>query len=158
MIHPSTFFMERVFSILRACLDEMQETCYYSDRIRASTLLKYNRGRFFFLYQGCSSLYCCAVYPYDIAVCLRFSVLNLESQYYCSGVNVERVRVSTLSLGAVGPREFDLLTPATQHNVLLFIILKYPSSTKWGICPGVVCTQMFTLHTCIHIHALNTAL
>ena len=45
LIRPSSAFMERVFSILRACLDERQETCY-SDRIRASTLLiKYNRGR-----------------------------------------------------------------------------------------------------------------
>ena len=25
----SAFFMDRVFSILRACLDERQETCYY---------------------------------------------------------------------------------------------------------------------------------
>ena len=38
----SAFFMERVLFILRACLDERQDTCY-SDRIRASTLLKYNR-------------------------------------------------------------------------------------------------------------------
>ena len=44
LIQPSSAFMERVFSILRACLDERQETCY-SDRIRASALLKYNRGR-----------------------------------------------------------------------------------------------------------------
>ena len=32
-----------------------------------------------------------------------------HTQYYCSGVNVERVRGPTVSLGAVGPREFDLL-------------------------------------------------
>ena len=44
LIHPSSAFMERIFSILRACSDERQETCY-SDRIRASALLKYNRGR-----------------------------------------------------------------------------------------------------------------
>ena len=44
LIQPSSAFMERVFSILRACLDERQETCY-SDRIRASALLKYNTGR-----------------------------------------------------------------------------------------------------------------
>ena len=44
LIQPSSAFMERVFSILRACLDERQEICY-SDRIRASALLKYNRGR-----------------------------------------------------------------------------------------------------------------
>ena len=44
LIQPPSAFMERVFSILRACLDERQETCY-SDRIRASALLKYNRGR-----------------------------------------------------------------------------------------------------------------
>ena len=121
LIQPSSAFMERVFSILRACLDERQETCY-SDRIRASALLEYNRGIFYFiLYRGRSSLYCCAVYPCDIAVWLQFPVF----QYYCSGVNVERVRGPTVSLGAVGPREFDLLTPAAQHNVLLCVILKY---------------------------------
>ena len=62
LIQPSFAFMERVFSILRACLDERQQTCY-SDRIRASALLKYNRGRNFiyFLYQRRSSLYCCAL-------------------------------------------------------------------------------------------------
>ena len=51
LIQPSSAFMERVFSILRACLDERQETCY-SDRIRASALLKYSRGRFFFFVSG----------------------------------------------------------------------------------------------------------
>ena len=117
--------MEREFSILRACLDERQETCN-SDRIRESALLKYNRGRFFFLYQGRSSLYCCALYPCDIAVWLQFPVLNLVFQYYCSGVNVERVRgPNTVSPGAVGPQEFDLLTPAAQqHNVLLCVTLE----------------------------------
>ena len=40
-------------------------------------------------------------------------------QYYCSGVNVERVRGPTVSLGAVGPREFDLLTHL-QHNITYF--------------------------------------
>lgn len=44
LIQPSSAFMERVFSIRRAALDERQESCY-SDRIRASVLLKYNRGR-----------------------------------------------------------------------------------------------------------------
>ena len=44
LIQPSSAFIERVFSILRACVDERQESCY-SDRIRASVLLKYNRGR-----------------------------------------------------------------------------------------------------------------
>ena len=44
LVQPSSAFMERMFSILRACLDERQETCY-SNRIRASALLKYNRGR-----------------------------------------------------------------------------------------------------------------
>ena len=44
LIQPSSAFMERVFSILRACMDERQESCY-SDRIAASALLKYNRGR-----------------------------------------------------------------------------------------------------------------
>ena len=38
--------MGRAFSILRACLDERQETCY-SVLIRASTFLKYNRISFF---------------------------------------------------------------------------------------------------------------
>ena len=37
----SEALMERVFSILRVCMDERQESCY-SDRIAASTLLKYN--------------------------------------------------------------------------------------------------------------------
>ena len=36
--------MERVFSILRACMDERQEPSL-SDRIAASALLNYNRGR-----------------------------------------------------------------------------------------------------------------
>ena len=44
LMQPSSAFMERVFSILRACMDERQESCY-SDRITASALLKYNRGR-----------------------------------------------------------------------------------------------------------------
>ena len=44
LIQPPSAFMERVFSILRACLDERQETCN-SDRIRASAFLKYNKGR-----------------------------------------------------------------------------------------------------------------
>lgn len=43
LIQPSSAFMERVFSILRACTDERQESCY-SDRIAASAMLKYNRG------------------------------------------------------------------------------------------------------------------
>ena len=43
LIQPSSAFVERVFSILRACMDERQEHCY-SDRIAASTLLKYNRA------------------------------------------------------------------------------------------------------------------
>ena len=38
LIQPSSAFTERVFSILSACLDERQETCY-SGRIRASALL-----------------------------------------------------------------------------------------------------------------------
>ena len=67
------------------------------------------------------------VYPCDIAVWLQFPVLNLVFQYYRSGVNfsVERIRGPTVSLGALGPREFDLLTPAAQHNVLPCVILKY---------------------------------
>ena len=42
LIQPSSAFMERVFSILRACMDERQEACYI-DRIAASALLKYNK-------------------------------------------------------------------------------------------------------------------
>ena len=115
MIQPSSaFFMEQVFSILRACLDERQETCY-SDRIRASALLKYNRGRKnIYIY-----IYCIrGVLPCTELCCiLQFPVLNLVFQYYCGGVNpVERVRGPTVSLGGVGPREFDLLTPAAQHK------------------------------------------
>ena len=41
---PSSAFMERVFSILRCCFDERQQSVY-SERICASALLKYNRGR-----------------------------------------------------------------------------------------------------------------
>ena len=44
LIQPSSASMERVFSILRACMDERQESSS-SDRIAASALLKYNRGR-----------------------------------------------------------------------------------------------------------------
>ena len=40
LIQPSSAFMERVFSILRACMDERQESSF-SDRIAASALLKY---------------------------------------------------------------------------------------------------------------------
>ena len=96
LIQPSSVFMERVFSILRACLDERQETCY-SDRIRASAFLKYNKGIFFFfLYQGRSSLYCCAVYPCDIAVWLKFPVLNLVFQYSKKNQNAPRARPSVI--------------------------------------------------------------
>ena len=42
LIQPPSAFMERVFSILRACMNERQEQCY-SDRIAASALLNYNR-------------------------------------------------------------------------------------------------------------------
>ena len=45
LLQPSSAFMEWVFSILRACIDERQESSC-SDRIAASALLKYNiRGR-----------------------------------------------------------------------------------------------------------------
>ena len=43
LIQLSSEFMERVFSILRAYMDERQEPSS-SDRITASALLKYNRG------------------------------------------------------------------------------------------------------------------
>eukprot|EP00903_Cladosiphon_okamuranus_P018961 g17438.t1 len=39
LIQPSSAFMERVFSILRACMDERQESSF-SDRIGAAALLK----------------------------------------------------------------------------------------------------------------------
>ena len=38
LIQPSSAFMERVFSILRACMDQRQESSF-SDRIAASALL-----------------------------------------------------------------------------------------------------------------------
>ncbi|CAN0047625.1 unnamed protein product, partial [Ectocarpus sp. 6 AP-2014] len=41
LLQPSSAFMERVFSILRCCFNERQESVY-SDRICASALLKYN--------------------------------------------------------------------------------------------------------------------
>ncbi|CAB1100668.1 unnamed protein product [Ectocarpus sp. CCAP 1310/34] len=44
LLQPSSAFMERVFSILRACMDARQEKSF-SDRVAASALLKYNRGR-----------------------------------------------------------------------------------------------------------------
>ena len=44
LIQPSSAFMECVLSILRACMDERLESSF-SDRIAASALLKYNRGR-----------------------------------------------------------------------------------------------------------------
>lgn len=44
LMQPSSAFMERVFSILRCCFSERQESVY-SDRMCAATLLKYNRGR-----------------------------------------------------------------------------------------------------------------
>ncbi|CAN0189541.1 unnamed protein product, partial [Ectocarpus sp. 8 AP-2014] len=44
LLQPSSAFMERVFSILRCCFSERQESVY-SDRICASALLKYNRGK-----------------------------------------------------------------------------------------------------------------
>ena len=44
LIQPSSCFIERVFSVLRMCLDSRQEQTL-SDRIAASVLLKYNRGR-----------------------------------------------------------------------------------------------------------------
>ena len=43
LIQPSSAFIERVFSILRSCMDARQERSY-SDRIAAATLLKYNRA------------------------------------------------------------------------------------------------------------------
>ncbi|CAB1096962.1 unnamed protein product [Ectocarpus sp. CCAP 1310/34] len=43
-LQPSSAFMERLFSILRCCFNERQQSVY-SDRICASAQLKYNRGR-----------------------------------------------------------------------------------------------------------------
>ena len=42
LIQPSSAFMERVFSILRSCMDERKERSF-SDRVAASALLKYMR-------------------------------------------------------------------------------------------------------------------
>ena len=44
LIQPFSAFMERAFSIRRACMDERQESSL-SNRVAASALLKYNRGR-----------------------------------------------------------------------------------------------------------------
>ena len=44
LIQPSSCFIERVFSMLRACMDSRQERAL-SDRIAAAVLLKYNRRR-----------------------------------------------------------------------------------------------------------------
>ena len=44
LIQPSSAFMERAFSILRAYMDERQASSF-SDRVAAAALLKYNRGR-----------------------------------------------------------------------------------------------------------------
>ena len=77
LIQPSSAFMERVFSILRACLNERQDTCY-SDRIRASTLLKYNRrGRknIYFCIRG--ALPCTAVLYALVILRCGFSSLCL---------------------------------------------------------------------------------
>ena len=43
LIQPSSAFIERVFSILRACMDARQDKSY-SNRIAAATLLKCNRS------------------------------------------------------------------------------------------------------------------
>ena len=43
LIQPSSAFIERVFSIFRACMDARQDKPY-SDRIEAATLLKCNRA------------------------------------------------------------------------------------------------------------------
>ncbi|CAB1105070.1 unnamed protein product [Ectocarpus sp. CCAP 1310/34] len=44
LIQPSSAFMERVFSVLRACVDDRQEHCLL-DRIEAAALLKYNMSQ-----------------------------------------------------------------------------------------------------------------
>ena len=98
LIQSSSAFMERVFSIVRACLDERQETTCYSDRIRASALPKYNGGKkihFFFCIRD--ALPCTAVlYTLVILRCGFSSLLflNLVFQYhYCIGL-ARRVRQS----------------------------------------------------------------
>ena len=40
---------------------------------------------------------------------------------------MQRIRGPTVSLGVVEPREFDVLAPAAQHNVLLCVLWKYDS-------------------------------
>ena len=86
------------------------------------------------------------------------------------------VRGPTVSLGAVGPREFDFVTPAAQHNVLLCVLWEYGSNDPTipdkvqllcGICLGLVCTQIYTgvhyihtymmscIHTCVEYNIVN---
>ena len=73
LVQPSSVFMERVFSILRACLDERQETC---DRIRASALLKYNRGRFIFILFCIRDALPCTAVLYTLVI-LRYGFSSL---------------------------------------------------------------------------------
>ena len=44
LLQPSSAFIERVFSILRGCLDSHQERAL-GDRIESAVMLKYSRDR-----------------------------------------------------------------------------------------------------------------
>ena len=59
LMQPSSAFMERVFSILRACMDERQELTY-SDRIAASLVSIYHPATLFVcLFLIVKTLRCC---------------------------------------------------------------------------------------------------
>ena len=81
-MRPSSAFMERVFSILRACMDERQEPSY-SDRIAVSALLKYNRERARKMEirragEAVSPLFLTFCFPFRLQVSLLF--LNIKTK------------------------------------------------------------------------------
>ena len=77
-MQPSSAFMERIFSILRACMDERQESSY-SDRIAASALLKNNKGRGIrHTVEAVSRLFLTFGFPLRLQVSLLF--LNIETK------------------------------------------------------------------------------
>ena len=101
--------MERVFSILARAWTRGKRLAIATELGRRPCSSTTGKANIYFFVSGTLFLVllCCI---------LQFPVLNSVFQYYCSGVNVDRVRGPTVSLGAVGPREFDLLTPAAQHQ------------------------------------------
>ena len=80
-MQPSSAFMERVFSILRTCMDERRDSSY-SDRIAVSALLKYNRGRRKIVIRRAgetvSPLFLIFCFPLRLEVSLLFSTLKLR--------------------------------------------------------------------------------